>query len=54
MDDLIAELDTIRSALGTLNITSSRRNLDILLGSMQALDRVISALQNSATAEKGD
>lgn len=43
--DIIAQLNTVRRALGTLNITSTRENLNTLLGSMQALDEVIFALQ---------
>ena len=45
MDDIIIQLDAVRRALGTLNITSTRRNLDVLLGSMQAIDQAITALQ---------
>ena len=45
MDDIIVQLDAVRRALGTLNITSTRRNLDVLLGSMQAIDQSITALQ---------
>lgn len=45
MDDIIIQLDAVRRALGTLNITSTRRNLDVLLGSMQAIDQSITALQ---------
>lgn len=45
MDDIIVQLDAVRRALGTLNITSTRRNLDVLLGSMQAIDQAITALQ---------
>lgn len=52
MDDIIFELDAVRRSLGTLNITSTRRNLDVLLGSMQALDRAIAALQQIGFAEK--
>lgn len=52
MDDIIFELDAVRRSLGTLNITSTRRNLDVLLWSMQALDRAIAALQQIGFAEK--
>lgn len=45
MNDIIVQLDAVRRALGTLNITSTRRNLDVLLGSMQAIDQAITALQ---------
>lgn len=52
MDDIIFKLDAVRRSLGTLNITSTRRNLDVLLGSMQALDQAIAALQQIGFAEK--
>lgn len=45
MDDTISKLAAVRSALGTLEISSTRHNLDTLLGSMQLLDRVIVRLQ---------
>lgn len=44
-DELIAQLDTVRGALGTISIISTRNNLNVLLGSMQTLDRVIFAMQ---------
>lgn len=52
MDDIICKLDSVRNALGTLNITSTRRNMDVLLGSMQILDKVISSIGKLAEAEK--
>lgn len=52
MDDIIGQLDSVRNALGTLNITSTRRNMDVLLGSMQILDKVISSLGKLAEAEE--
>lgn len=45
MPECINNLETIRAALGTLEITTTRHNLDTLLGSMQLLDRVIACLQ---------
>lgn len=52
MDDIIVQLDAVRRSLGTLNITSTRRNLDVLLGSMQALDQSIAALQQIELEQK--
>lgn len=52
MDDIIIQLDAVRRALGTLNITSTRRNLDVLLGSMQAIDQAITALQQIKLEQK--
>ena len=52
MDDIIVQLDAVRRALGTLNITSTRRNLDVLLGSMQAIDQAITALQQIKLEQK--
>lgn len=52
MDDIIVQLDAVRRALGTLNITSTRRNLDVLLGSMQAIDQAITALQQIELEQK--
>ena len=45
MEDLIAQLDLVRSALGTLDIRSTRHNLDNILGSIQIIDRVIGELK---------
>ncbi len=45
MNDAISKLAAVRSALGTLEISSTRHNLDVLLGSMQLLDKVIVRLQ---------
>ena len=44
-DELIAQLNAVRSALGTISIISTRQNMNALLGSMQTLDRVIFAMQ---------
>lgn len=51
-DELIAQLDTVRGALGTISIISTRNNLNVLLGSMQTLDRVIFAMQMEQTERK--
>lgn len=45
MDELIEKVNLVRNALGTLNITSNRHNLDVLLGSMRVLDEVVSAME---------
>lgn len=44
-DELIAQLNAVRSSLGTISIISTRQNMNALLGSMQTLDRVIFAMQ---------
>ena len=45
MDETIAKLEAVKNALCTLMITSTRHNLNALLGSMQALESVIDSLQ---------
>lgn len=44
MESVLNDLRVIREALGTLQITSTRHNLDTLLGCMQLLDRVTDRL----------
>lgn len=44
MDNIITTVSRVNAVLGTLRITSSRDNLDKILGCMQALDQVIEAL----------
>lgn len=51
-DELIAQLNAVRSALGTISIISTRQNMNALLGSMQTLDKVISALHASKMTKK--
>lgn len=51
-DELIAQLNAVRSSLGTISIISTRQNMNALLGSMQALDQAIAALQQIGFAEK--
>ena len=45
MKDLIAKLDLVRATLGTLDIRSTRHNLDSILGSIQVIDGVIDELK---------
>lgn len=52
MDDIIVQLDAISKALGTLNIISTRRNMNVLLGSMQEIDQAITALQQIKLEQK--
>lgn len=52
MEDAIYNLIVIRDSLGTLQITSSRRNLDTLLGCMQMCDRAIDELRRKAAEQK--
>lgn len=51
-DELIAQLNAVRSSLGTISIISTRQNMNALLGSMQTLDRVIFAMQMEQTERK--
>lgn len=44
MNEIINQLAAIKDALGTLTITSTRHNLDCVLGSMQIVDKVIEQL----------
>lgn len=44
MEGIINQLTAIKEALGTLNITSTRHNLDCILGSMQIIDKVVEQL----------
>ena len=48
METTIRQLEIIRDSLGTLEITSTRNNMDVLLGSMQLLDKIIVRLQQQA------
>lgn len=53
MEEMISRLAAVRDALGTLNITSTRHNLDCILGSIQIIDKVIERLQTmEASSEK--
>lgn len=52
MEEYIRKLDAIRTALGTLEITSTRHNTEVVLGSMQTLDTVISGLCNMVATRK--
>jgi len=52
METTIRQLEIIRDSLGTLEITSTRNNMDVLLGSMQLLDRIIVRLQQQADSEE--
>lgn len=45
MDDIITKLEAVKNALGTLNIISTPKNLNVILGSMQTLESVIDALR---------
>lgn len=38
MDEIIGQLERVKKALGTLNITSSYQNMNTLLACMQMLD----------------
>ena len=46
MDDLLITIKTIREALGTISIVSTRHNMNTLLGCMQLCDRCIEELNN--------
>ena len=45
MDEIIIKLEAVKNALGTLNIISTPKNLNAILGSMQTLESVIDALR---------
>ena len=45
MDETIAKLEAVKNALCTLTITSTRHNLNVLLGSIQELESVIDSLR---------
>lgn len=53
MKDLIAKLDLVRATLGTLDIRSTRHNLDSILGSIQVIDGVIDKLKGMKTENDG-
>lgn len=50
MTDNIGVLAAIRSNLQKLMIPSTRENMDVLLGCIQALDRIIQEAQNNEDA----
>lgn len=45
MDETIAKLEAVKNALCALTITSTVHNLNVLLGSIQALESVIDSLR---------
>ena len=45
MDETIAKLEAVKNALGTLNIISTPKNMNALLGSIQVLESVIESLR---------
>lgn len=45
MNEIINQLAVIKGALGELNVTSTRHNLDRILGSMQIIDHVTKQLR---------
>lgn len=51
MKKVIINLTVIRDDLGTLQISSTRHNLDTLLGYMQLCDRCIAELQKAMDQE---
>ena len=54
MDEMIVQAANIRSALLTLEITSTRHNMEIILGSVQALDRMISRMKKMEEEHERD
>lgn len=46
MDDLLITIKTIREALGTISIVSTRHNMNTLLGCIQLCDRCIEGLND--------
>ena len=53
MNEVIAKLKSVNYALNTVEV-KGRGNLDILLGSMQALDQVIVAINRSVAESEAD
>ena len=45
MDEIITKLEAVKNALGTLNIISTPKTLNAILGSMQTLESVIEDLR---------
>lgn len=45
MEEIIIKLEAVKNALGTLNIISTPKNLNAILGSMQTLESVIDELR---------
>lgn len=54
MNEMIVQAANIRSALLTLEITSTRHNMEIILGSVQALDRMISGMKKMEEEHERD
>ncbi len=54
MQAIINQLATIKEALGTLQITTTRHNLDCILGSMQIIDKVIEQLSATEGGQNND
>lgn len=54
MKKVIINLTVIRDSLGTLQIASTRHNLDTLLGCMQLCDRAIDELRRAAEDNKAE
>ena len=45
MEETITKLEAVKNTLCTLTITSTRHNMNALLGSIQALESVIDSLR---------
>lgn len=54
MDEIINQLAVIKGALGELNITSTRHNLNCILGSMQIIDKVVEQLNAMGKEQEND
>ena len=53
MNEVIAKLRSVNYALNTVEV-KGRNNLDVLLGSIQALDQVIAAINRSVAESEAD
>lgn len=53
MEEMISRLTAARDALGTLQITSTRHNLDCILGTMQIIDKVTDQLNAMNQGKEG-
>lgn len=52
MDEIIGELERVKKALGTLNITSSYQNMNTLLACMQLLEGAAQQMQQMTDEKK--
>jgi len=54
MNNVIAILNRVNAVLGTLDIKSTRSNMDAVLGGMQLLDRAVDELHEMECAHHAE